>query len=146
MKALLDNLGVTDAQRLLLYTTDTEAAGLYGDYSGVSSRGIGVSSNAEAARLLNPNSINRARGLSPLDNTRNYFPSEIPWDSFDISRIDISRGPDSFLFGVGSPSGIANYSTNEAEYKNEGNGEARYGSYGRISSRRGMNSMSPFVR
>ena len=65
-----------------------------------------------------------------MDNTRNYFKTEIPWDSFDISRVDIFRGPNSFLFGVGSPSGIANYSTNEAVYKNQGSLEARYGSFG----------------
>lgn len=129
-KQLLDDTGITDAQQLLLYTTDTEVAGLYGSYSGVSARGSGVTSNAEAGRLLNPNSVNRARGLTPMDNTRNYFLSEIPWDSFDISRIDISRGPNSFLFGVGSPSGISNYSTNEAVYKTSGSVEGRVGSYG----------------
>ncbi|HVU34969.1 MAG TPA: TonB-dependent receptor plug domain-containing protein [Opitutaceae bacterium] len=129
-KALLDDTGITDAQQLLVYTTDTEVAGLNGNFSGVSSRGTGVSSNAEAGRLLNPNSINRARGISPMDNTRNYFGSEIPWDSFNISRVDISRGPNSFLFGVGSPSGIANYSTNEAIFKDEGTIEARVGSFG----------------
>ena len=130
-KSFLDDVGITNAQELLIYTTDTEVAGLNGNFSGVASRGIGVSSNAEAARLLNPNSINRARGLTPMDNTRNYFSSEIPWDSFNISRVDISRGPNSFLFGVGSPSGIANYSTNEAIIdKDQGTVEARYGSFG----------------
>ncbi len=129
-KTFLDNVGITNAQQLLVYTTDTEVAGLYGNFGGVSARGIGVSSNAEAARLLNPSSVNRARALTAMDNTRNYFASEIPWDSFNISRVDISRGPNSFLYGVGSPSGIANVSTYEAIYKNEGTVEARLGSYG----------------
>ncbi len=129
-KSFLNDTGITSAQDLFLYTTNTEVAGLNGNFSGVAGRGIGVSGNAEAGRLLNPSSANRSRGLSPMDNTRNYFSSEIPWDSFDISRIDISRGPNSFLFGVGSPSGIANYSTNEAIFKTEGTIEARIGSYG----------------
>ena len=140
-KSFLDDTGITNAQGLLVYTTDTEVAGLNGNFSGVAARGIGVSSNAESARLLNPNSINRARGLSPMDNTRNYFSSEIPWDSFDISRIDISRGPNSFLFGVGSPSGIANYSTNEAIFKDEGTVEARYGSFGSTRESLDLNRM-----
>lgn len=129
-KSFLNDTGITDAQQLLLYTADTEIAGMNGNFSGVSSRGIGVSSNAEAGRLLDPFDANRSRGLTPMDLTRNYFTTEIPWDSFNSTRVDISRGPNSFLFGVGSPSGIMNYSTNQAEYKNEGTVEARYGSFG----------------
>lgn len=129
-KSLLEDTGITDAQQLLVYTTNTEVAGLNGNFSGVAARGTGVSSNAEAGRLMNPNAVNRARGLSPMDNTRNYFASEIPWDAFNISRVDISRGPNSFLFGVGSPSGIANYSTNEAVFQDSGSIEARIGSFG----------------
>lgn len=129
-KSFLDDVGIRNAQDLFLYTTNTEIGGLYGNYSGVASRGTGVSSNAEAGRLLNPTSVNRARGLTAMDNTRNYFSSEIPWDSFNISRIDISRGPNSFLFGVGSPSGISNYSTNDAVYKNAGSIEGRVGRFG----------------
>jgi TonB-dependent Receptor Plug Domain len=129
-KSFLDDAGITNAQDLLVYTTNTEVAGLNGNFSGVASRGTGVSSNAEAGRLVNPNGTNRARGLSPMDNTRNYFSSEIPWDSYNIFRVDISRGPNSFLYGVGSPSGIANYSTNEAIFKDTGSIETRLGSFG----------------
>jgi len=129
-KKLLEDTGITNAQQLLVYTTNTEVAGLNGNFSGVSSRGTGVQGNAEASRLSSPNSVNRARGLTPMDNTRNYFQSEIPWDSFNIDRVDISRGPNSFLFGVGSPSGIQNSSTNEAVFKDKGSLEFRYGSFG----------------
>ena len=129
-QSFLQDTGITNAQQLLIYTTNTEVAGMNGNFSGVAARGSGVSSNAEAGRLLNPNSVNRARGLSPMDNTRNYFGSEIPWDSFNIDRVDISRGPNSFLFGVGSPSGIANYSTNPALFVEKGSIEAKFGSYG----------------
>jgi hypothetical protein len=128
-KKLLEDTGITNAQQLLVYTTNTEVAGMNGNFSGVSSRGSGVQGNAEAGRLANPNSVNRARGLTPMDNTRNYFQSEIPWDSYNIDRVDISRGPNSFLFGVGSPSGIQNYSTKEATWKDEGSIEVRYGSF-----------------
>jgi len=47
-KSFLDDTGITNAQDLLIYTTNTEVAGLNGNFSGVSSRGTGVSSNAEA--------------------------------------------------------------------------------------------------
>lgn len=126
----MQDLGITSAEDLLIYTTNTEVGGLNGNYSGVASRGFGVSGAAEGPRLINPAGTNRSRGLTAMDNTRNYFQSEIPWDGFNISRIDISRGPNSFLFGVGSPSGISNYSTNDAIFKNQGSFEARIGSFG----------------
>lgn len=128
--AFMQDLGITNALDLLVYTADTDVAGLNGTYSGVSARGFGVAEAGESQRLIDPEGVNRARGLSPMDNTRNYFDSEIPWDSFNISRVDISRGPNSFLFGVGSPSGIANVSTNEAIYKDQGSVVAHYGSFG----------------
>jgi hypothetical protein len=142
-KALLNDAGMTNAQDLLIYTTDTEVAGMNGNYSGVASRGSGVSGTAEAGRLQNPGAVNRSRGLTPMDNTRNYFSSEIPWDSFEISRIDISRGPNSFLFGVGSPSGISNYSTYEAVFKDQGDFETRLGSFG--STRESLDYNKVFI-
>ncbi|HTL69352.1 MAG TPA: TonB-dependent receptor plug domain-containing protein [Lacunisphaera sp.] len=129
-KKLLSDLNVTNQEQLFIYTNNTEVSGLYGNYSGMSTRGLGIAGGAEATRLTNPGGINRGRGLTAMDSTRNYFSSEIPWDGFNISRIDISRGPNSFLFGSGSPSGISNASTNEATYKDGGSVEAHYGSFG----------------
>jgi len=128
---LMEDLAVTDAEELLIYTLNTEVAGLDGNFSGLSVRGQGIPSGAaEGTRLNNPSGVNRARGLTAMDNTRNYFPSEIPWDGYNINRVDISRGPNSFLFGTGSPSGIANVSTREAMFDNSGNIELHYSSFG----------------
>jgi outer membrane receptor protein involved in Fe transport len=135
----LQDLGVTKSEDLLRYTTSTETGGFYGNYSGMTSRGAGISGAAEGERLANPSGINRSRGLSALDNTRNYLLSSIPWDGFNISRIDISRGPNSFLFGVGSPSGISNVTTNDATYKNGGSAEIRFGSFESTRESIGLN-------
>ena len=113
-KKFMDDLGITDAQSLLIYTNNTEVAGLGGNFSGVASRGSGV--NSEGQRLASPANATRARGLAPLDNTRNFFPTDIPWDGYDISRVDITRGPNSFLFGFGSRAGISIVATIEAAY------------------------------
>lgn len=128
----MQDLGITNAQDLFIYTNNTEIAGLNGNFSGAVSRGAGISISgaAEGTRLSNPAGVNRSRGLTAMDGTRNYFQSDIPWDGFNINRVDISRGPNSFLFGVGSPSGISNVSTKEAGYKNEGAFESHYGSFG----------------
>ena len=126
----LQDLGVTKSEDLLRYTTATESGGLYGNFSGMTSRGAGVTGAAEGERLANPQALNRARGIGALDNTRNYLLSSIPWDGYNISRVEIARGPNSFLFGVGSPSGISNVMTNNASYKDGGSVEGKYGSYG----------------
>lgn len=126
----LQDLGITKSEDLLRYTTSTETGGFYGNFSGMTSVGQGLSGAAEGERLANPAGINRSRGLAALDNTRNYLLSSIPWDGYNISRVDISRGPNSFLFGVGSPSGIMNVTTNDANFKNRASVEARYGSFG----------------
>jgi len=127
-KKLMDDLAVTNAQNLLIYTNNTEVAGLGGNFSGTTSRGLG--STGEGALLAAPQNQTRARGIAALDNTRNYFLTDIPWDGYNISRVDISRGPNSFLFGFGSPSGISNVATNDAQYADKFKFEARYGIYG----------------
>jgi len=124
----MQDLGVHKAEDLLRYTTSTETGGFYGNFSGLTSRGQGVA--GEGGRLVESSSVNRSRGISNLDNTRNYMLSSIPWDGFNVSRIDMTRGPNSFLFGAGSPSGIINYATNDANYKDGGSVEATYGSFG----------------
>src|SRR6266540_2923219 len=130
-KKLMTDLGIYRQEDLFIYTNNTEVSGLNGNYSGMTARGQGIPSGAaEGTRLTNPGNVNRSRGLTGVDSTRNYIPSDIPWDGFNISRVDISRGPNSFLFGTGSPSGIANVATNEATFKNKAQVEANYGSFG----------------
>jgi len=137
------DLGITNAQDLFIYTNNTEIAGLNGNFSGVVSRGAGISISgaAEGARRANPSGTNRSRGLTALDNTRNYFQSDIPWDGFNISRAEISRGPNSFLFGVGSPSGINNVSTKDAVYQDLGAVEFHYGSFGTMRESLDLNKI-----
>lgn len=126
----MQDLAVHNAEDLLRYTTSTEAGGFYGNFSGLTSRGSGVPGGAEGDRLIHSGNVNRARGVSNLDNTRNYMLSSIPWDGFNVSRVDMTRGPNSFLFGAGSPSGILNYATKDATYENGGSVEGTYGSFG----------------
>jgi hypothetical protein len=108
---LLDT-GSKDAEDLLVYTTNTEVGGIYGNFSGL---GSGANLN-ETADLLRPDLNTRVRGLASADNTRDYFDSDIPWDGYNIGRIDISRGANATLFGSGSPAGIINASTNTAAF------------------------------
>lgn len=53
------------------------------------------------------------RGL-PTNITRNYYTLWIQSDSYNMERIEDSRGPNSVLFGFGAPGGIINVSTKQA--------------------------------
>lgn len=122
----LKDVGATDSSTLLQYTPNAEVAGTRGTFAGLGNA-TGVD---ESGNLINPAGAQRVRGLAAADNTRDFFGTDIPWDSFNVDRIDINRGANSFLFGLGSPAGIVNASTRSAEYTNRGRVEARIGSYG----------------
>ena len=123
--AFLEDTGSRNAQDLLVYTTNTEVGGITGNYSGA---GGSVNYN-ETTLLLRPNANTRVRGLDAADNTRNFFLTEIPWDGYNVDRVDMQRGPNSILFGVGSPAGIINTSLVGAEFDNKGKFENRIGSF-----------------
>lgn len=122
----LRDTGARNSEDLLVYTTGTEIGGLQGNYTGV---GNGVSLN-ETGLLLRPNENTRVRGLGAADNTRDFFLSDIPWDSYNVGRVDLQRGPNAILFGLGKPAGIVNSSLNTAGYEDSNTVEARVGSHG----------------
>lgn len=123
----MQDTGATNNQSLLVYTANTEIAGVQGNYAGVG--GIYVNGAAQPQNV-NPSTNNRVRGLDSADLTRDYFLTDIPADSFDVGRVDLQRGPNSILFGVGSPAGIINSNVNMATFENSYKVEDRYGSFG----------------
>jgi outer membrane receptor protein involved in Fe transport len=122
----LNDIGATDNSTLLQYTTNAEVAGTRGTYAGL---GNGTSVD-ESGNLRSPEGAQRVRGLAAADNARDFYITDIPWDSFNVDRIDILRGPNSILYGLGSPAGIVNGSTRNAAFQNRGEVTARLGSYG----------------
>ena len=118
----LQDTGAKNAEDLLVYTPSTEVSGLRGNFSGVAGSAV-VQENT-----VQPTT--RVRGLDSADNTRDYFLTDIPWDSFDVGRVDLQRGPNSILFGTGSPAGIINVSTNGASFNNSYNLTNRVDEYG----------------
>ncbi len=119
----MQDIGATNSSTLLQYTTNAEVAGTRGTYAGMGNgqtlfEGFSLSGNQ------------RLRGLGAADQTRDYFLTDIPWDSYNVDRIDIQRGPNSILFGLGSPAGIINATTRGAEFRSKGGAEFRIGSYG----------------
>lgn len=128
-KQLLNDIGATNSETLLQYTGNTEVGGVRGNFMGGSypSASDGYGQNAA---LLRPNNNTRVRGLDSADNTRDFFMTEIPWDSYIVDRVDIQRGPNSILFGVGSPAGIINSSVNQPSFKTGYSFENKLDSWG----------------
>ncbi len=127
-KEFLQDTGVTDNESLLIYTTNTETGGVQGNYAGLG----GGERLQEGGAMLRPNSNNRVRGLNSADNTRNYMLTDIPWDNYIVDRVDLQRGPNSILFGLGSPSGIINATLTGANFRDSSKAEFRFGSWGSI--------------
>lgn len=122
-KKFLDDTQSNRAEQLLVYTPNSEVSGQGGNYLG---RGDGALLT-DTSTNLNPST--RVRGLVSADLTRDFFLTDIPWDSYNTGRIDLQRGPNAVLFGIGSPGGIINSSPNQAAFKNSNKVEFRYGSF-----------------
>lgn len=109
----LEDIGATDNQSALAYATNMEVGGLTGNYQNAPNTGS-WQQPAETESHFSPNTNTRVRGLVSADNTRNYFRTNVAWDSYNVGRIDLLRGPNSILFGLGSPGGVINATTDNA--------------------------------
>src|SRR5882724_706707 len=103
----------------------SQVGGLGGNFAGNQAGYPSFSENT-----LSPQNNTRVRGLSAADNTRDYFLTDIPADFFNVGRVDLQRGPNSVLFGVGSPGGIINTSLNDAMFTNRYSTENRVDGHG----------------
>ncbi|MBK1879406.1 TonB-dependent receptor plug domain-containing protein [Pelagicoccus mobilis] len=126
----LRDTGAVDNQSLLQYTTSTEVGGVGGNFAGDESFG-----------LVRPNANTRVRGLQRADNTRDYFLTDIPWDGYNVNRVDMQRGPNAILSGLGSPAGLINNTTDSAAWADEGEVQVRFGSYGTTRAHINLNKV-----
>lgn len=124
----MEDIGATGIDELLQYTTSTEIAGNLGNFTGVN-EGLDGQVNSGGARG-NPDGTSRVRGLAAPDRTRNFYKTDIPFDRYNTDRIDINRGANSFLFGLGSPAGLVNNGMARARFRDSGEVEFRVGSGG----------------
>jgi outer membrane receptor protein involved in Fe transport len=128
-KKFLEDTDSKSSQELLVYTTNTEVGGQGGNFAGAGSGAVVNTSSQQES----PQTNTRVRGLASADNTRSFFLTDIPWDSYNTDRIDIQRGPNSILFGLGSPAGIINATVSDASLaKDSGKLENKFGSFGSL--------------
>ncbi len=129
-KELLDDTASTSLVDVLVITPNTEVAGLSGNFSG--SQGFGAGNPIpELNRDQQQGGVTRIRGLAAADLTRNYFITDIPFDTYNVDRIAVQRGANSALYGLGSPGGIVNHTLIRANFLRN-SGQVRLGtdSYG----------------
>jgi outer membrane receptor protein involved in Fe transport len=123
----LKDTGSKNLSDVLVYQTNMEVRGFGGNYSGVTPSGGGFASEPS---LGNGPTGTRVRGLAEATQARNFFRSIIPMDGYNTDRVEINRGANALLFGVGSPAGIINTSSVAAELqRSRGEVEASVGSY-----------------
>jgi len=124
----LKDINATDNQTLLKYTLGTEVGGINGNFAGAGGGAVLDDSKS----YISPDSTNRVRGLAAADDTRDLFLTSIPWDGYNVDGVDIQRGPNSILFGQGSPAGIINTRLKQAEFKDLNEVSVRFDQWGGV--------------
>jgi len=136
-KEFMEDIGATNVNDILAYEVGSEGTR---DFTSTQGQ-LGRTTDGPSA---DPSASIRGRGLSSYDITRNYFFSltasgfsslssgtSVGFDPYNLDSVTISRGPNSILAGLGSPSGIIDYSPQTANLtQNKYEVTARWGSYG----------------
>jgi outer membrane receptor protein involved in Fe transport len=117
-KEQMADFAMLDINDVFLYSTSTEGTGDYTDFA--------VNNNGHVADNVqnNPRAANRVRGIGSANiSLGNIGMSGLtPVDPLSIDGIEISRGPNANVFGLGSPGGTLNMvpaSANTAKSKSQ---------------------------
>lgn len=122
----MQDTAATNINDVFLYESSTEGFGNYTETGGsladrgtIKDAGSGYTF-ANTGQSSSSSSSNRIRGLSGPTTTQNFYPtlSAIPFDAYNTRSVEINRGPNSILSGLGSPAGIVNQSTANAALNN----------------------------
>jgi outer membrane receptor protein involved in Fe transport len=107
-KTQMQDFAMLDINDVFLYAGNTEGTGTYtaGTGVGVADRNGSVQDNVQ----VDPINSNRVRGIGAANLTLGNIQTmgRVPIDPIDIESIEISRGPNANVFGLGNPSGTVN--------------------------------------
>lgn len=102
-KQQLNDTAAVDINDIFLYEANTEGMMQYTEFT--------IDRNFyNETTTLNPQSANRMRGLGSANNSINGYSSTgvIPIDTYFVDSVEISRGPNANIFGLGNSSGTVN--------------------------------------
>ncbi|MES1166639.1 MAG: TonB-dependent receptor plug domain-containing protein, partial [Pseudomonadota bacterium] len=134
-KQQLEDTGALNINDVFLYEANTEGANTYTPLQ--LNRGNAADNISGYSTDNGPTfgiaTANRIRGLGSADTAQDNYPtlSRIAFDTYNTNSVEISRGPNSILFGAGTASGVVNNSSAEAVLNQQKTRvTARFGSYG----------------
>lgn len=118
-KQQMDDTASLDINDIFKYEASTEGSSTY--TPSIVDRGTAKDSIAGYTLGNNGDTstnaqANRVRGLAAPDAAINNFPTNnrVPFDSYNTQSVEITRGPNSLLFGLGTPAGIVNQTAAQA--------------------------------
>ena len=128
----LQDIGAYDNETLMAYTVNADVGGAQGTFVNATGSSVDGEENANfGAGFANV----RIRGLTRADNTRDYFKVDTPNDGYNSARTEVIRGANSILFGLGSPAGIINTTSESAQFgRNFGELQLRTDEHGTLRS------------
>ena len=132
----LEDTASFNLRDVLVYQTNMEVSGFGGNFSGANPALGAVTAEPD---LGNGPVGTRVRGLAAATQAMNFYRAIFPMDGYNTDRVEVNRGANALLFGVGSPAGIINTSTASANLsKSSGRLELSLGSHG--STRAALNA------
>jgi hypothetical protein len=112
-KQQMADFALTDINDIFLYEANTEGTGNFTDYT-LDRAGVVIDNAAGggigSGNYSGPTGSNRIRGIGQANIAKGNFATSgrVPIDSINIEAVEISRGPNSSIFGLGSASGTVN--------------------------------------
>jgi hypothetical protein len=103
-KEQMADFAMLDINDIFKYEASTEGTANYTDIT-VNASGVPVDNT-----MVDPNNANRIRGIGSANISEGNFETSgrVPIDPIAIDGVEISRGPNSSIFGLGNPSGTVN--------------------------------------
>ena len=103
-KQQMTDFAMLDTNDIFLYEAGTEGTGTYTDF--IFDRNGAPLDNTQ----LDPNNANRIRGIGPANQYFGNFETSgrVPVDPIVLDAVEISRGPNANIFGIGNAAGTVN--------------------------------------
>src|SRR5688572_16031107 len=103
-KEQMQDFALLDMNDIFNYEASTEGTGNYTDFV------FNRNGEPESMTQLQPEIANRIRGVGNANTTLGNFETSgrVPIDPIGIDSVEISRGPNSSIFGIGSVAGTVN--------------------------------------
>lgn len=100
----MDDFAMLDINDIFAYEAGTEGLGNYTDIA------VETSGNINDNSMSDPTSANRVRGVGSANISLGNFETSrrVPIDKVGIDGVEITRGPNSSIFGLGNPAGTVN--------------------------------------